>query len=35
VVATPSRIITLVAMTITDGRIKRMDVNVFPGAAQR
>jgi ketosteroid isomerase-like protein len=31
VVATETRIISLVAMTIEDGRIKRMDVNVFPG----
>jgi RNA polymerase sigma factor (sigma-70 family) len=32
VVATESRIISLVAMTIEGGVIKRMDVNVFPGA---
>ncbi|HEY2772123.1 MAG TPA: sigma-70 family RNA polymerase sigma factor [Solirubrobacteraceae bacterium] len=32
VVATPTRIISLVAMTIADGVIKRMDVNVFPAA---
>jgi RNA polymerase sigma factor (sigma-70 family) len=30
VVATHARIITLVAMTIENGRVKRMDVNVFP-----
>jgi RNA polymerase sigma-70 factor, ECF subfamily len=32
VVATESRIISLVAMTIEDGLVKRMDVNVFPAA---
>jgi RNA polymerase sigma-70 factor (ECF subfamily) len=32
VVATESRVISLVAMTIEDGRITRMDVNVFPAA---
>jgi RNA polymerase sigma factor (sigma-70 family) len=34
VVATESRVISLVAMTIEDGAIKRMDVNVFPGATR-